>query len=99
MCEYCDLKNYECHQIGKHPWLQNEVASYLTISYYPYEHGWEISSFDGSIEIHYCPFCGGKLNNSEPTQIISVWDNHTTYEDDIETIVSSTTIRRNNEKN
>lgn len=67
MCEKCDLKNYKpfLTPTDEGYCVENEVASYLTISYYPNLKRWELSSFEGEIEIHYCPFCGRKLEEEE----------------------------------
>lgn len=76
MCEKCDLKNYEPLWIYEDIPVEetktiddycvcNEIANRINLVYYTNKHFWELRSSEGDIEIHYCPFCGRKLEEEE----------------------------------
>ena len=76
MCEYCDLKNYKvwwiCEDVPQDEikyidnyCVLNEIANRVHLIYYTNKHYWELRSSEGDIQIHYCPFCGRKLEEEE----------------------------------
>lgn len=67
MCKYCDLKNYEYyfHEKIHDGLILSEYIPQIAIGYAKETKTYHIMSSYGwsteNVQIHYCPFCGRKL--------------------------------------